>query len=320
MIANYTEIVMVIEKIIKQNWHNLFSGKPIPDKLIYKQKTGFRKRIIFIYHCSTKELLALAHIVEDPNLESRLRNHYNSLNTIHNSDDNYLKTTVTSPIYFSVESEYLLFIQKALRGKTLTRRARSCLFLSKRKLEKDLEIAVEWLLKLNTCFTTNRVKVKHTILNQMALRNSILIEMYDKVKEYEIPLVLEHKDFTTNNLLYEGEKLSVIDWEYSMMGGLPLWDLVLCLITTYKTVYCFMSSISPFSISKHPTGRDLEEIFFKDCYYSGLIKKFVWEYCKKMNLNKEVGEFLMFTKVKDYMNSNNINWNFKEYKPGSFLS
>lgn len=319
MLRNYAEVLQLIEKLLRQKWDNLFPEKPQPKRFIYIEKSGFRKRVVFIYDDKKREMLAIAHVVENLKVESRLRNHYNMLSTIHSSDDNYLKSTVADPLYFSAESGYLLLIQKAVKGRTLIRRVRNNIFLSRQKLEQCLKIAVEWLIRLNTSFVTDRVKIEQTKLSHLSLNNPLLKIMYNNLKGSEVPLILEHNDFSPRNLLYDGDKISVVDWEYSTLNGMPLWDLALFFIVCYKTTYSFISFLSPFSFIKHPQRRDLQKMFFKDRYYSGLIKKYVMLYCRNMGLSKEVGELLLFAKVADYMNSNNIQWNFEEYKLGSFL-
>lgn len=315
----YSEILLSIEKIIKQKWNTHFSGRVQPKRFKYKQKKGFRKRVIFIYDDTHKELLALAHIVEDPKVESRLRNHYTILKNIHDGNNDFFKDTVAKPIHYSVENGYLLLIQRAMRGKTLIKKVRNNIFLSKQRLEHCLTIAVEWLTRLSTSFVIDRVEIEQTKLNHLTSKNPFLKRGYNNLKGTEVPLILVHNDFSPRNLLYDGEKLSVIDWEYNTLDGLPLWDLALFFIVCYKTTYSFLSWLIPFSFMKHPQERDLQKMFFKDRYYSALIKKYVTFYCYKTGLSKEMGEFLLFAKVADYMNSNNLQWNFEEYKPGSFL-
>ncbi len=72
----YTEKLELIEKIVRQEWDSFFPEMCVPKKFVFKKETGFRKTIVFIHHNETTDLLAIAHIITNPRVESRLKNHY----------------------------------------------------------------------------------------------------------------------------------------------------------------------------------------------------------------------------------------------------
>ena len=315
----HSKILQKIEPIIRDQWHALFPGRQVAKKFIFRQERGFRKTLVFIYDYPAKTMLAVAHVVEDPKVETRLRNHYTILKTIHRSDDTAITKTVPAPVHFSVEKRYLLLIQTAVTGTVLNRKARTFLFFSRSSFEKYMHLTVDWLIKLHSVFRSDQQKIEETKLAKIGNDLPWLREKYSAVKDYSLPLVLEHIDFAPRNLLFNNSSLSVIDWEYSTLQGLPLWDLVHCLIIAFRTVYSFSGTFSPFSFLKHLRSHHVKKLLFSDTYYSGVIKELIRKYCQKMKITPEVGDLLLFTKIVDFITVNNLTLDITEDVPANYL-
>ncbi len=95
---------------------------------------------------------------------------------------------------------------------------------------------------------TNQIKLITPLLRceNMSLFNDILAILHQKFFELSVPLVICHGDFKFSNFICTFNKnprlISVIDWEYSLSAGFPMYDL-----------FTLMAwNVEPWSTSREP--------------------------------------------------------------------
>jgi len=96
-----------------------------------------------------------------------------------------------------------------------------------------------------------------------------------------VPVVLQHGDFSRQNILVSGAgaavRIGVIDWTFCRRDGLPLHDLVFFLVT-----YCLQARRQ-----SDPGTLDalFEHAFLDDTGYSRLAREAVVSYCRELGID-----------------------------------
>lgn len=156
----------------------------------------------------------------------------------------------------------------------------------------NIRLAVDWLLELHW-LTRDRSEQSTNLLKQgweniicefsntfkfSSNEQNYLCSIREEISCFES--VVQHGDFCRHNILVDekmgSRTIRVIDWTDSKQPGSPLHDLFFFLTTYYLQVRK-NSGLNEFV-------RTFEHIFFGQTRQSSIVKEYVSEFCKRINL------------------------------------
>ncbi len=209
-----------------------------------------------------------------------------------------LKKTMPLPLMLSRDEHFPVLIESALAGKSMS------LDLQEKRMPYNFKIAIDWLISfhketeslrttigdasltkyliaITDCFLSQLDKTDLTFFNDF-FRN-LFVEI-DSFKGEEIPIASIHGDFNPFNILIiRDNKLSIIDWEDSLMNSLPFFDLYHLLV------------VSSFSMLRDKGTKEerFNERFIKQNWFKDLADKCIVNYCSRMSINVDLARLFI---------------------------
>lgn len=156
------------------------------------------------------------------------------------------------PIYFHEKDGAAIFVQRYIPGKSLSIHLLKDTILGHKKgLQVHFNKIFDWWTsiqdksqKLNI-YSDFKLESKHRklLLDFQQIENEINLpiftapELVFEIGENRLSQVLEHGDFCPDNVLINDKQIILLDYEWSIFPGLPLWDTlnyILYSLLTYK--------------------------------------------------------------------------------------
>lgn len=242
-----------LEELLQAHWTELFPPLMRPKSISVMKVDGRPKEsapVSFLIF-SNKDLskpLGYVKVARNAFCHSKLMQESKIYQKIHT-----IKGTPFLPeqYYCGTVGQYFFVTREVLKGKKfrVPCEGRFLKFKERRELNTYLNLAVFWLARLFRAsnnqsmkfddffehFFTSRLEEVATY-DRSFLPSKDLVERYRntlrKVSPPEIPLGPLHGDFNTYNLLRDGDKLHVVDWEYGEWTSFPVFDFLnLCFQT-----------------------------------------------------------------------------------------
>jgi len=155
------------------------------------------------------------------------------------------------PIYFYEKDGAAIFVQSYILGKSLSiHLLKDTILWPKKGLQSHLDEVLGWWTTIQdksqrlNIYSNVKLENKHRrFLNFQQIESEIDLpiftvdELISGIRENRLPQVLEHGDFCPDNVLVSDKKIILLDCEWSIFPGLPLWDTlnyILFSLLTYK--------------------------------------------------------------------------------------
>lgn len=284
-----------IKEFILDNWDALLPQEDRPAQLrsmIIKGglgNCGGRVTILFFGDNDLYPFLA-AKISRDPKCDTLVNAEFDALHYLHSSLGPHLKGSIPKAFLMSQVDGYKVLFEEAVRGRALSGIAVGRIRNQRQVLYKTLPIVSKWLAD----FTKELILRRRESIDQKVSKEYFqdpienLLRVYDvlgqerdflesfkstisDVARQKYPFVFEHGDFTPVNLVFFGNRFSVIDWELAQEKSLPFFDLFTLLI------------YSNFSSLRRAPGiyrlHNFSQLFLKDGEYSAFARKVIKDYC-----------------------------------------
>lgn len=296
-------------------------GKRIRDISFFQCK-GFRKNLFFAFLNSNSYPSYVCKITEEFIGKERLKNEAAILKKLA-SLSGEISQALPKVLYEEAVDNNFCVLVTAKRGSPLSN------YLRKYrnnfgKLDDIFSNVRSWLTTMHKETSSIEGSQASEILMNIAKES---IEFADKVmllrekREYlldffnkeisqikEFTFVLQHKDFTLENMNYEKSKasLAIFDWEYALRRGLPLIDLLNFFVNSTTCIKSYkhkegLREILCLSRQSVPRVYRFSEEMFLDIFYkenklSALIKSQLKAYQRDMNIDDKVLKliFLLF--------------------------
>jgi hypothetical protein len=260
-------------------------------------KYNANKVIFYLFSKEAHRLVAVVKMTRSEEFNQRLENEYRVLQRL--SNKNYIdKDTFPEPLFFGYHKNLGLIGLKGVKGhpfRTQTEGTINC---------PVARNAADWILKLGSASATKNVgspqEVSNALYELFGRFNAIyglpknekhfLIEQINSIRQsgMKFPLVFQHGDPGTWNIMVSKDgSVKFIDWEAGDPQGIPLWDLFYFLKT-------YSSWVSRMKGSRDGIGTFLEH-FFSPSEMSSTLVKLIDDYCKLVELDKDLIEPLFHT-------------------------
>ncbi len=242
-----------IEQLVMNNWLVWFANTSHPRNLRFLTITRGHILLLFIF-ADESPLPALLVKIPRNNLErTSLQREYAHLQKVHAMVSPTLKATILTPLFMEEIGSDLIRVEKVFPGYPVVSINTPTGQNVSKLTQRQKEAAQEWLFALHKQTVTTRIPFGRndifsaTLTSLEAMRQyytlspeeEILINhLYDQATELSdqyLPLVCQHGDFWTGNILWQGCQISgVVDWEYSKFNALPFFDLFLFIQDTSR--------------------------------------------------------------------------------------
>ena len=237
-------MIELVRDIVMDNWATWFPARHRPRRLRFLQSAhnsqALGRILLFIFADRDFAPLLLAKIPLSEHGHAQLYNEHARLKEVRQMLPREVADTIPEPLFLERLAGEPVGIERALSGFPVeshtTAHGRTCL-LSKGQLEK----ALWWLAELHSHTTVNRLTLGDLPAPLASLRalgnwyelsvvEKRLIErlgtLADELAGEVVPLVYQHGDFWSGNILWHRGRVSgVIDWEHAKPGSLPFLDL-----------------------------------------------------------------------------------------------
>lgn len=287
-------MIKKLEQLLIVNW----------DKLGIRQKPEKPKQLSFLVnflqHCilifNNRNSFPICVVKLYKGKEKYIAEYeYKNLTYVYNTASSLLKTSMPRPILLENVDEYLILLETAMQGRRVSEVIESHKsFFSKKKFVKYLQIVEDWLKLFQKDTQITEVIFTQKELEKYLLRpirvfceknyiteseKRYFDEYIKKIKSIlgcKFPLVSNHGDFWIGNILFENDRMGVIDWADLTKVELPFWDL-----------FTFISSFR----LKEDLKNVLDSVnfsLFKRNWFSSLIREFTLSYCSKMHIDSKI--------------------------------
>jgi hypothetical protein len=241
-------VVAHLHQLVMDNWASWFPAARRPERLCFLTVTrvqGRGRTLLFISADKASGPALLIKILRDDADWVSVQREHAHLKKVRSLVAADIRTSIPEPLAVEQVGRDRVAIERVLPGHATESRTswngrRKCWLSRQQK-----KTAENWLLSLHQQTVAERVPFCADILSTALAPLAILREHYtltfqedrlaDRLHELTghlagqtLPLVCQHGDFWTGNILWRGSHLEgVVDWEFSRFNSLPFLDLFL---------------------------------------------------------------------------------------------
>jgi hypothetical protein len=275
-------MIGLIEDYIRNNWQNLHIPFLTPKKLSYFFLKGYRKMIFFVFKNDDLQPFAVLKATNDPIAFERLEREYETLSYL--SEKESIKRHVPMPFAFFEIRDHTCLLESALEGTPMIYSLKGIRSKSElRKMKVFFDLIVDVLVSLSH-------------------------KQEKAEKNHPERSVVEHGDFNPSNLFVSKNCLTIFDWEYSTISGIPLHDLL-----DFSLKYVLFGRYLKNEITRlKPILNDFEEAFLSGRLYSEIIWENISIYKETVDISKSSIQDVFSNFTKKYLSEHDANSFFKD--------
>ena len=230
-----------LERVLLAKWEEFGNPGKKPEQFLYLLSTGQYRHSKAVLHVLPRDQKTHTLIVKIQKGDGQLpflANEYMRLKALHSQGSlRELRPSIPRPLYFGRIADHLLLIETYMPGVPFAKHSR------RREPGLFCEVAT-WLdafhsrtAPVTVCLTEEEIGAYFVHPLEMALpaiqgRPSVL-RFLDRFRRRvedlagaRLPLVFSHNDLSLNNVRFQGDRIAVIDWEFSGYPNLPMFDLL----------------------------------------------------------------------------------------------
>ncbi len=264
-------MIRLLESYIRDHWDDFNLSLELPARFSFLFLKGFRKTIFFAFKDNASQPFAILKISNDPLVFKRLESEYETLSYLSNKKT--MTRNIPAPLAFFEISGHKCVFESALEGTPMVYAMKG--IRTRRGLMRMKEIfshVVDTLIALHYHNSPHETDKKHQI-------------------------VVEHGDFNPSNIHLSKDGIKIFDWEYSVLQGMPLMDLL-----DFSLKYILFARYLTKEINRGlPILNDFEETFLSGTTYSQIIWENIDIYCEKMEVRKSAIHDIFHVFSKKYL-------------------
>lgn len=278
-----------IENLIRRQWSRIFPKIKEPRSFQYLLRSGFRKSLVVVFADHGVAPIGIGYYTAENVIIERLKRQHDALSIIHNGTNDKIKKAVPRPLLFEkIDTNTFLFLEN-VPGKPLDHYLRAGQFNPK-IISGWSNLTKSWVLELNRGFSCGQTTIEELMLQRDS--GPQLKKLINGSVRCHVPLVLQHGDFQPSNILIERNGIACVDWEYSKIEGLPLYDIFYFLAFLYKGCHLHEEAIRSFSSTinnpqrniRVPSIDDLRMVFFTQTSFSEIYRTTILDYCCQLGM------------------------------------
>jgi len=216
-------------------------SSPVPPILVSGGEEAWSRITLLAFEPGATAPANIVKIARRAEFDEATRHEHDVLLDLRSRVDAATRATVPEPIALLAVGRRAAIIQDAARGSSALARMSRWPHQGRRR-RRDFELTTEWLISLHSQTTVSRVTPGSpewkTHVNGPLDRfgehfgpRSAVVRLFERVRHHtthlgaELPIVLRHMDLGPWNVLIEGDRIHVIDWEVARDGP-AMTDLV----------------------------------------------------------------------------------------------
>jgi aminoglycoside phosphotransferase (APT) family kinase protein len=216
-------------------------SSPVPPILVTGGEEAWGRITLLAFEPGATAPSAVVKIVRRAEFDEATRHEHEVLLDLRRRVDAATRLTVPEPIALLQVGPRVAVVQDAARGSSAFARMRRWPHRGNER-RRDLELTSEWLISLHSQTTRSRVTPGSpgwgthvdVPLDRFSDRfgpRSAVARLFERMRQHttalaaDLPIVLRHMDLAPWNVLIEGDRVRVIDWEVARDGP-ALTDLV----------------------------------------------------------------------------------------------
>ncbi|MCX5700371.1 MAG: hypothetical protein NTZ63_02365 [Candidatus Omnitrophica bacterium] len=268
--------------------------------------------ILFVFIKGNKQPKYVLKVSQDEIKIEHIKKEWDILTGISRFNAGILHKTFPLPLYSGVVNGHYLFVEEACKGIPLVN-----FMYSKRNKRKEicnvLRSTTEWISELHRVSFLENVSIDNFLsagwvmkiiesfgsLHNLTDQENQFIRELMQLNNLKVPLVTQHSDFSPYNMFCDktGKALFVLDWQYSVLRGSPLVDLLNFLVFSQSllsnpgrsarkriNLKSFFANI--YNIL--PDQDDFINTFYGNGWFSRFASDCIKEYCNKISLDRGV--------------------------------
>jgi len=216
-------------------------SSPVPPILVSGGEEAWSRITLLAFEPGATAPANIVKIVRRAEFDEATRHEHDVLLDLRSRVDEATRATVPEPIALLAVGRRVAIVQDAARGSSALARMNHWPHRGRRR-RRDFELTTEWLISLHAQTTRSRVTPESPDWKTHVERpldrfgehfgpRSAVVRLFERVRHHttdlgaELPIVLRHMDLGPWNVLIEGDRVHVIDWEVARDGP-AMTDLV----------------------------------------------------------------------------------------------
>lgn len=290
-----------LEDYLLQVWGQLPDAGSAPRQLSFLgQATGVSKACFFIFVDGEQLPRYIAKLPRSPAYNDELMREIAAIENLRSIVTDELKSTIPGPMHVVRLCGHNVIIEPVLRGQPMDALTTADGRLNVSSTTRHVALAHRWLIEIqqrapHRCERLDAAAVwDHYVepLQVMMKNNDLTASEERHAKELccelrglegrELPLYLYHGDFRPGNILVDGDRIAVLDWQFTRPFAPPLLDWFSFIFRLYSgsmRLPDIDGSLDAYRIA-------FNEVFVARNWFSELASHYTYEYCKTLGVDE----------------------------------
>ena len=290
-----------LEDYLLRAWHQLPHAGTAPRHLSFMgQATGVSKVCFFIFADDEASPRYIAKLPRSPAYNDELMGEIVAIQSLRQVVTDELKATLPGPMHVVSLSGHYVIIEPVLPGQPMDALTMVNGRLDPSSTARQVALAHHWLIEIQQNAPHRRQTIDAATLWDQFVEplermktNSELTQSEEKHAEEvcselralegrDLPLYLYHGDFRPGNILVDGDRIAVLDWQFSRPLAPPLLDWFSFVFRLYSGSVQLPDIDG--SLEKYRAA--FHEVFFARNWFSELVADYTRAYCKALHVEE----------------------------------
>ena len=283
-----------LEQLIFDNWDKLNLPKATEKPKKFSFFVNSIQHCIMIFNDRDKNPVCVVKFYKGDKRNFGERE-YNNLSYVYNAASPLLKLSLPKPILLENIDEYRILLETTVRGRRVSEVIESHRpYLGNIRFSQYISMIADWLELFQKDTQIAEITLKQEDLEKYLLKHVNLFCINNIASEVEkryfdeytnkarsalgckIPLVSSHSDFWLGNILFENNRMGVIDWVDLSKEDMPFWDLFQ-FISTFRLQKDLKNVLNSINYSLYESN-----------WFSKIIREFSSSYCSRMQIDSKI--------------------------------
>jgi len=287
---------MKLEEHLRQNWNTYFPLRGEPRNVFFTIVKSNKKNMVFVFEEDSIFPVCVVKIANHLT-GKKLSNNFFALKKLEDLNLPILKDVYPQPYFFGQIDNCEAMIQDFIKGQRMGKFVKSIKNpFWKISFTSNFFLINNWLMEFHkqtkqnvkpinkTNFTQLLYPIKNKLRNHQEIMNNLSFFLRD-VEGKLLFNVFQHGDLHIDNIIIKKEQaISLIDWDLSIVEGLPLWDLL--------NFSIFYTRITISGNTRSGLLNYLNATFIDNNNISKIVAAVLSKYIKYLGMDPQVAKFI----------------------------
>ena len=289
-----------LEEYLLANWDQLPGGGARPGRLSFLgQATGVSKACFFAFADDEPSPRYIVKIPRSPFYNEGLMQEVRTIKRLRTTVSEDIRATLPGPMHVVRLSGHCVVVEPVIPGQPMDSLIRPDKPLDRSRTNVLMALAHGWLMQIqqeapHRKGTLDAGMISEHILEPLSAA-SVSADLTTAEEDYidylrriartlegqDMPLYLYHGDFRAGNILVDGGRVAVLDWEFSRPLAPPLLDWFSFVFRLYgraKNLPDIDGSLEAYRSAFH-------QVFFARNWFSGMVTDYTRACCETLGVN-----------------------------------